>query len=65
MSERCSTCRRVLLWWGGRLICANPNCTTGHREENQSSLIRFFRRNPVYAPAPLFSPRRENSPRRF
>ena len=32
MTDRCSTCRRVLLWVNGRLLCANANCTTGHQE---------------------------------
>jgi hypothetical protein len=32
MTERCSSCRRVLRWSGDRLVCANPHCTTGHRD---------------------------------
>jgi hypothetical protein len=27
--EKCSTCRRTLLWHNGQLVCVNANCT-GH-----------------------------------
>jgi len=29
--ERCSTCRTLLLWASGRLLCCNVNCTVGHQ----------------------------------
>ena len=38
--DRCSSCgRRPLLWSSGRLVCPNPQCATGHQQEDQLPLI--------------------------
>lgn len=34
-ADVCSSCGRVLLWSGGRLVCANVHCTAGHDPESR------------------------------